>query len=336
MTLLPLSLIPLAIGVPMVVQAHANYIRYYESPPFPAPHNVLTAAQLRQFQPLPAVTGAIPVLVYHGINGSHDGVSVTRRQFAAQMEMLHAAGFRTVNIAQYNAFQHGGAAGLPTRPILITFDGGRLDSYRGADEILARAGFEATMFLVTGEITAKNPLYLDWTELRRMRRSGRWDIQPEAYQGDVKFTIDSRGDQAPFYAARRDLRSTGEETFSAYQRRVGDDLFTLAAQFKAQDIPVYSIAVPFGDYGQLQTGNDPRIVPFTLGLMKAQFGTVFLQDDGNPPFTTATMGGPQDRWEALSTTTPEEQYAWLSAHDPAPLASTPGLTATPLTNHHRN
>ena len=58
-------------------------------------------------------------------------------QFAEQMEMLERAGFQTISIAQYVRFLQGDAAGLPARPILITFDDGRLDSYRGADKVLA-------------------------------------------------------------------------------------------------------------------------------------------------------------------------------------------------------
>jgi hypothetical protein len=316
--LLPLSLAPLAVAVPVVVAAHANYVRYYASPPLPAPDGVLSAAQRREFTPLAPFSGAIPVLVYHGIGADRDGYTITQRAFAAQMQMLRLAGFRSVSIAQYDRFQHGDSRGLPSRPILITFDDGRLDSFRGADLVLAREGLEATMFVITGHVAAKNPFYLDWTELRRMQRSGRWDIQPHAYRGHFQVTVDPHGDRAPFYAVRRYLRSTGEETFAEYQRRVALDLFTLGDQFKAQAIDVHALAVPYGDYGQQDPGNDPRIVPFTLGLMQSQFGTVFVQDDHNdPPYTTPTGGGPQKRWEARSSTTVAQLYDWLRAHDPA-------------------
>jgi len=326
--LLPVSVLPLIVAVPMVINNRLSLLRYYESPAFPAPTRPLSAAQQRAFKPLPAFTGAVPVLVYHGISNRGNGFSVTQRAFAAQMQALKLAGFQTVSIAQYDRFQLGDTRGLPARPVLITFDGGLLDSFRGADKVLAQEGFRATMFVITGAIVDKNPLHLSWTELRRMKNSGRWDIQPETYQGHVKITVDAHGDQAPFYAMRRWLRSTGEETFAQYQRRVAGDLFTLAGQFTSQGIPVHAIAVPFGDYGQQDAGNDPRIVPFTLGLMKTQFGTVFVQNpDNNPPFTTPTGGGLQQRWEANRSTTAWDLYTWLRAHDPAERTA-PARTST--------
>jgi len=317
--LLPLSAIPLLGAVPLVLATYNRYVRYYSSPPLAAPRQVLSEAERVEFKPLAEYVGAIPVLVYHGINDHDDGYSMSQETFAAQMQMLKLAGFHTVSIAQYGRFQAGDLTGLPPRPILLTFDDGRLDSFRGADRILAEYGFRATMFVITGDIVDRNPFYLSWTELHRMIDSGHWDVQPHAYRGHVQITVDARGDERPFYAARRYLRSIGEESFAAYQQRVAGDLFTLAAQFKEQGIPVYSIAVPYGDYGQQDANNDPRIVPFVLPLMRSQFGTVFVQDDRNdPPYTTPTEeGGPEKRWEAHTSSTAERLYDWLRAEDPA-------------------
>ncbi len=316
--LLPLSAMPLLGAVPLVLATYSKYVRYYSSPPLRAPGNVLSEAQRQEFAPLAGYAGAIPVLVYHGINDADDGYSVSQQTFAAQMEMLKLAGFHTVSMAQYARFRHGDVTGLPPRPILLTFDDGRLDSFRGADRVLAAYGFRATMFVITGEIVDRNPRYLSWTELHRMIQSGRWDVQPHAYRGHVRVAVDARDDQRPFYAARRYLRSTGEESFAAFEQRVAGDLFTLTTQFREQGIPVYSIAVPYGDYGQLDADSDPRIVPFVLPLMASQFGTVFVQDDHNdPPYSSPTDRGPQERWAAHTSSTAEQLYDWLRAADPS-------------------
>jgi len=332
--LLPLSAVPLLVALPLALATYHRYVRYYSLSPLAAPTSVISDAERRQFEPLADYTDAIPVLVYHGINDHDDGYSVSQRRFAAQMQMLKVAGFHTVSIAQYARFQDGDTTGLPTRPILITFDDGRLDSFRGADRVLAEYGFRATMFVITGQIIDRNPSYLSWAELHRMISSGRWDVQPHAYRGHVRVVIDARGDERPFYAVRRYLRSTGEESFAAYQRRVAGDLFTLAAQFQEQGIPVDSIAVPYGDYGQQDAGNDPRIAPFLLSLMRSQFGSVFVQDDGDdPPYTTPTAGGPQDRWVARTSSTTEQLYDWLSAQDPASPQPAPQPPA-PILRHN--
>jgi hypothetical protein len=330
--LLPFSVVPLIAAVPLVEGAHSTYIRYYGSPPYPALGNVLSPTEQRAFARLPLYTGAIPVLAYHGV-GRHAGPGgISRRAFAAQMEMLHLAGFHTISIGQYDRFERGDDAGLPERPILITFDDGRLSSYRGADRILAREGMRATMFVITSEILARNPVYLDWAELHRMAKSGRWDVQPETFRGNAMITVDPRGDERPFYAMRRYLRSTGEETFAAYQRRVAADLFDLAEQFRAQGFAVRAIAIPHGDYGQLDAGNDPRVPPFVFGLLRSQFGTVFATaTQGTPRWNTPAPGAPQDRFVVSGPTTTPELYDWLRAGDPAPAAASSSSTTTQTT-----
>ncbi len=96
--------------------------------------------------------GVVPVLLYHGIDAvprSREPYSTTPAEFARQRAMLSGDGFHAISIAQYARFAGRDVEELPDRPILITFDDGRLDSYQGADAILARYGMRATMFVIT-------------------------------------------------------------------------------------------------------------------------------------------------------------------------------------------
>ena len=86
--------------------------------------------------------------------------------------MLQQAGFHTISAAQYARFPGGSAKDLPSRPILITFDDGQLDSYRYADPILRQFGFRATMFVITDPVDRGNPFYLRWDEFRADARLG--------------------------------------------------------------------------------------------------------------------------------------------------------------------
>jgi peptidoglycan/xylan/chitin deacetylase (PgdA/CDA1 family) len=290
--LLPLSLVPFLLVMPQVLDSHRLFDRRHKSEPLPAPAVRLSPAQGKRFQPVPAYSGAVPVLVYHGIGGRGE-LSVGRRAFAEQMAALRRMNFRSISIEQYARFRRGDRRGLPERPVLITFDGGRLDSYRGADRTLARFQFRATMFVRTAEVQSGNPFFLTWRELKAMARSGRWDVQPMAHAGHRLIAHNARGDTGAFYAFRRYTRSEGLESFADYERRVAADVFRLRDVMDGQGMRSHAVAVPFGNYGQLAS-NDPRVAPYVRGLLTRQFGVIFVQDPENDP-----------------------GYMWLRDHSPA-------------------
>jgi poly-beta-1,6-N-acetyl-D-glucosamine N-deacetylase len=283
--------------------------------PLPAPPPA-PAAALERFRPLPAYRDAVPVLVYHGIgNDRDDPYSVTQRAFDGQMAMLRRAGFRTISSRQYARFLGGDARGLPSRPILVTFDDGRLDSYRGADAVLARYRFQATMFVISGHAEDAHPFYLNWNELRAMQRSGRWNLQLHSGRGHVAVPYDARGDRGPYYAFRI-WRDGALESFAAYRRRVTHDI-EWGLQILRQRVPgiePFTFAVPFGNYGQLRN-NDPRIPRFFNRFLRGRFGAVFVQNEIG--FTTRrTPRGQVGRYEVGARTRTDQLYRWLRSHIP--------------------
>ncbi len=313
LALLPLSVVPMLLVGPSLVHSHSRFQRAYDSAPHAAPPVLFTAATLARYTPVAPYDGAIPVLVYHGINDDNDHYSVSRDEFARQMAMLDLSGYRTITVDQYLRFRSGDTAGLPERPILITFDDGRLDSYRGADRILERHGMSAAMYVITGPVQDGNPFYLTWKELRRMRASGRWDVQPHASDGHVEIVTDPSGTTAPFYANRRYTRSDGFETFPAYTQRVATDVYDVKDDFRRQNIPSETFAVPYGDHGQNST--DPRIPHFVDELLATQFRVVFVQSPGNDPRYTRP-DGTAVRYEVHTDTSADALRAWLVRHDP--------------------
>ena len=147
--------------------------------------------------------GVVPVLVYHGIDPvprPSEPYSITPAEFARHMAMLAGDGFHAISIAQYARFAGGDVEELPDRPILITFDDGRLDSYQGADAILGRYGMRATMFVITAAANAAKPGYLSWPQLRAMAAGGRWDLQEHAHAGHVRIPTGPGGRTGPYYA----------------------------------------------------------------------------------------------------------------------------------------
>ena len=90
---------------------------------------------------------AVPVLMYHHVSTSPGMITVTPAHFAAQMDYLASAGYRTIGAAQLSAFLAG--EDVPPKSIVITFDDGYLDNWVHAHPVLERHGLTALCFLVS-------------------------------------------------------------------------------------------------------------------------------------------------------------------------------------------
>jgi hypothetical protein len=255
--------------------------------------------------------GVVPVLVYHGIDVAPrqaDPYTITQAEFARQMAMLARDGFHAISIAQYAGFAGGDMAGLPDRPILITFDDGRLDSYQGANAILARYGMRATMFVITANADTAKPGYLSWPQLRAMAAGGRWDLQEHAHTGHRRIPTGPGGRTGPYYA-NLIYRNGARERFSAFKRRVTFDILA-GRHLMAAQIPGFvplAFAVPYSDYGQQRTNYAP-IPAWESGWLRRTFKVFFVQDRRVYNLPGNTIG---QRYGVRASTTAGTLRAWL-------------------------
>jgi hypothetical protein len=256
--------------------------------------------------------GAVPVLVYHGLHAvadpARDPYSIAPAEFGRQMAMLDANGFHAVSIGQYARFAAGDVAALPDRPILITFDDGRLDSYLAADPILARFGLRATIFVITAKAEASAPGYLGWPQLAAIAAAGRWDVQEHAHAGHVLIPTGPRGATGPFYANLL-YRNGARETFTTFKRRVTSDILA-GRRLLASHIPGFgplAFAVPYGNYGQVHTNYAP-IPSWERGWLQGTFRVLFVQDRPAYNLPGAAVG---QRYAIHASTTAAKLQAWL-------------------------
>lgn len=253
--------------------------------PLPAPGAVaLPASVARHWRAFPRFARTIPVLAYHGVNSSSDPLSVTRKAFAEQMLALRAAGFHSITLARYVRAVRGHWAGLPSRPILLTFDDGRLDAYRGVQNILRKYHLHAAMFMFAGWPHTNPGFSLSWSELARMRASGVWSVQEEGGFGHEYVFYNARGAEGATFAFRRWRPAPSGhggrlESFPAFVRRATGNIMWGERQV-AERVPGYrplAFTVPGANYGQEQT-NDPRIPVFMLAWLRQHFPVVFGGD----------------------------------------------------------
>lgn len=316
--LLPLSAVPVAYAAPKVVEDYDSYQRtHLERDAIAPPAQALSAAERRFYVPASPTNGRIPVLAYHGIADSDDGYSVTREQFAEHMAMLDEAGFQTVSAEQYARALAGEDVDLPERPILVSFDDGRLNSYRGADEILEQHGFRATVFVIADRAgDERSPSFLSWDELRSMAGSGRWDVQLHAGTGHRQVTTGPQGRTGSFMANRVYRHGGLEPRAEAYDRITRDVEFgERRLREEVAGVQSWTYAVPFGDLGQDGRGNDARLTKQVSGWLKQRYGAVFVQSE------QPRLAGAGDAHKVVhrrpihSDTTAAGLYRWLqSAH----------------------
>lgn len=275
-------------GVLLVAVAAVLGLRYRAEAearaPLPPPVVRLSAADTAQWREFPSYTGMVPVLGYHAIDAKGTGRSVTPQAFAEQMLALKTAGFHAITLAQYVNFVTGRDTKLPAKPILLTFDDGRLSTYRMVNDILQDYGFHGTMFTFASWPATDPGFNLSWGELRSMQQSGTWSVQEYGGYGREYVTYNAEGAKGSIYAFRQYVQGkTGNggylESYPAFVRRVTSNILWGQRQFVAQ-IPRFrtlAFAVPGANYGQLET-NDPRIPRFMLPWLHQHFPVVFGGD----------------------------------------------------------
>ena len=128
---------------------------------------------------------------------------------------MHHAGFRTIALTEFVKFVEGEDVDLPARPVLLTFDDARLDSWTGSDAILRELGFQAVMFVDVGRVADGEPEYMTWDELRTAQSSGRWEPQVHSGHGHVYVRYGPAPDETgPAYAyeqSARELRGVARQ-----------------------------------------------------------------------------------------------------------------------------
>jgi peptidoglycan/xylan/chitin deacetylase (PgdA/CDA1 family) len=272
--------------------------------------------------PVPAYREGVLVLCYHDLaTQPHNEYTVTPRAFAAQMAALKQAGFHTIDADEFARFNAGASVRLPSRPLLITFDDGAKGTWIYADRILARLGFEATVFLVTGDVGQHQPYYLDWPEVEAMQETGRWSFGSHTAAGHGLVAADNSGDTGPFLTNRLWLPSEDRlETLDEYRSRVTADLDRSIEDIRAHDLPRPSLfAFPFSAVNE--PTNDPVIGPLLARLLRARFAAL-LDNTKSATLIAPKQRGPLPRVEVFQTTTAtsllDEAAATVSRTQPNP------------------
>jgi hypothetical protein len=257
----------------------------------------------------------IPVLVYHELNNgcaptaaacnAKDPESVSTAQMTAELSWLHSQGYRTVTLTQYLAWLKGDTSGLPTKPLLLTFDNGIGNLLQGAIPILQSLHYSAVPFLVSGFAdgaagvchdtpisgqsaintepecpTANYGWDLTWAQLQALPTSVYQFSLEAGPSGHFVQTYDP--DCYQFYACM-----AHGETVAQYQARVQADQNTGISEIKKhlKNVNVNAWVVPYSDLGYprcSQSNCTPQNSDGPTGWLQSEaagkFQAVFVED----------------------------------------------------------
>ncbi|WP_457796810.1 polysaccharide deacetylase family protein [Methylocystis sp. S23] len=127
---------------------------------------------------------SVPILVYHSVADRAPAgfapFAVSPRRFDEQLRFLRGEGYGTLTVSELARIRRGGGE-APARTVVLTFDDGFADFHARALPALAKHGFTATLYVVSGAVGAKSawiegaagrtPM-LDWAQLAETARAG--------------------------------------------------------------------------------------------------------------------------------------------------------------------
>ena len=127
--------------------------------PTPAPPQLILAELNPRRAPLPlGPVTYVPIVYYHYIRINPNpwdrvgfSLSTPPAMFRMQMQYLADHGFHVISLHQA-VVAIKNHSGLPSRPVVLTFDDGYADFYTAAIPILRSHGFTATSFVISGRM----------------------------------------------------------------------------------------------------------------------------------------------------------------------------------------
>ncbi len=245
----------------------------------PPPEKAALVRELRTIHS--SAQGAPVILTYHDVVDHPELYSVTPKAFASQMQLLHDANYKTLTAAQLVAWLHG--TPVPPHSLAITFDDGATGVWKYADPILARYGFHAIAFVITGFVGTHQPYYMTWPQIEYLESTHRWDIESHTNRGHVYVVTNALGGRGPFLTSLRYLAAQHRsETINEYASRIKTDLAESKEILISHGIPSPQLfAYPFSSYEGI-----PQISHILHRVIGADFRAAMLDESGGSAVTS--------------------------------------------------
>jgi len=177
--------------------------------------------------------------MYHTFNQPQNtDWNISSDCFRKDMEYLRDNGYTTITIQDLIDFSKGNFT-MPSRPIIITIDDGKICTYEYAFPILKEFNKRATIFPIASDVSLENPGFMTRDHVLRMHESGLFDW------GNHTWAMHH------YEGSRHGVLPKPEESSEDYRFALTEDLQRAQHFFWELGIPrPQSFAFPFGVYVQ--------------------------------------------------------------------------------------
>lgn len=210
----------------------------------------------------------IPILMYHNIAVPPAGVQgqslyVPPRMFVRHMTMLRRLGYQGIGLREALPWLRGERKG---KVVIITFDDGYRDNLTNGLPILARIGFRATCFVVSGQLGRWN----EWDAERLAVRKSLMSISDmlEWHRGGMEIGAHSRSHPRLTQLSDTALKSEVCGSRTDLEDQLGEPVDTFCYPYGGWDARVHSAVVEAGfqaattvQPGRARAGDDLLALP---------------------------------------------------------------------------
>lgn len=210
---------------------------------------------------------AIPAIAYHDIveRRSSDDYAVTLDEFKQQMRYLKTQGYTPVSLKRLEEARRGAAA-LPEKPVLLTFDDGLASFSSHALPVLREYDYPAIFSIVTAWVDGRtvpenyHGRLLSWEELRAIHDAGNVEIVSHSDDLHRGLPSNPMGNQAPAVIARVYREAGGYESEDKFRDRIRTDLARSVQRMREElKLSPMAIAWPYGKYDAVTVEEAARL-----------------------------------------------------------------------------
>jgi hypothetical protein len=198
--------------------------------------DIVTVASAKSTNPV----ASIPVV-------SWDSTTMTQTQVGAELAYLAAAGYHTINAADYVSWAQSQTVALPANPILITVTGGNAAFLSAVTPTLVSAGYSAVDFVSTQQADSGGSS-ATWVQLAALNPAA-WQFSFASGASGGTLVASDPSTCNIYYACK-----APGETDAAYEARVANEIgigrLKLDNGLWMQTVNDFLWSPPFGDAGQ--------------------------------------------------------------------------------------